>query len=58
MEKRQSAGALQNVAVRRCSHYALAFWMRRCSAAFNYDANDAKGCTGLKPGVTETPDTP
>lgn len=26
---------------------------RQCPAALDYDDNDTKGCTGLKPGVTK-----
>jgi hypothetical protein len=39
---------------------ALRAWILECggSAAFDYDANNAKGCTGTKPGVTESRDTP
>jgi hypothetical protein len=37
---------------------ALRAWILGCSAAFDYDANSAKGCTGTKPSVTESRDTP
>jgi hypothetical protein len=38
--------------------FALRAWILGCFAAFDYDANNAKGCTGTKPGVTESRDTP